>query len=378
MSNQEILILTPKQKELIPIYREKWEKIAFSPKTMDEEKTIQTVKETYNLMGFNQPEIIIQDSPYQALKTIAYQLQNRLGRGLKKELEDNLLDNLARKKSGILNKSLSESLDREIRHEFYIQILDDIERPLWNLIDEELPKELGEQLWKELTKILVAEWEADPMTELHPLVKYLYNCFSCLMWIDVCSYFDFLFYIFELKEPLKEWELLQSLITNCGWIMAYENICLICKYPTSFCLDNERNLHAMAKPAIEFEDGFSIYANHGIVIPEKYGKLHPSKWSPNWLLEEENAQVKQALIKEIGYETICSELGTVKIDSWQGYELLKIDRDLDIEPIHLLKMTCPSTGNIYTLRIPPTIFNAKEGVKWINWGIDYEDFVVQT
>ncbi|WP_277883476.1 hypothetical protein [Nostoc sp. FACHB-110] len=41
-------------------------------------------------------------------------------------------------------------------------------------------------------------------------------------------------------------------------------------------------------------------------------------------------------------------------------------------------MTCPSTGRIHTLRVPPKIISARVAIRWINWDIDPEDFSVQT
>lgn len=41
-------------------------------------------------------------------------------------------------------------------------------------------------------------------------------------------------------------------------------------------------------------------------------------------------------------------------------------------------MTCPSTGLIHILRVPYGIKSAREAICWINWGIDPEDFLVQT
>jgi len=48
------------------------------------------------------------------------------------------------------------------------------------------------------------------------------------------------------------------------------------------------------------------------------------------------------------------------------------------EPIHFLKMTCPSTGKIHTLRVPPEINSARVAIRWVNWDIEPEDFSVQT
>jgi len=41
-------------------------------------------------------------------------------------------------------------------------------------------------------------------------------------------------------------------------------------------------------------------------------------------------------------------------------------------------MTCPSTGFIHALRVPPNLTSAREAIGWANWDIDPEEFSVQT
>lgn len=41
-------------------------------------------------------------------------------------------------------------------------------------------------------------------------------------------------------------------------------------------------------------------------------------------------------------------------------------------------MTCPSTGHIHALRVPHYMESAREAIRWVNWGIDPEEFSVQT
>jgi len=53
-----------------------------------------------------------------------------------------------------------------------------------------------------------------------------------------------------------------------------------------------------------------------------------------------------------------SELQATELDSWAEYTLLKIDADVDEEPILLLKMICPSTGFIHVSRVPPDVESA--------------------
>ena len=122
---------------------------------------------------------------------------------------------------------------------------------------------------------------------------------------------------------------------------------------------------------------------YGVDLPKKYF-CHQHQWQSQWLLSEDNAEVRQLLIQTIGYDRICQELQATELDSWCEYTLLKIDifDDFDDDnneyPTYLLKMTCPSTGHIHALRVPPDMKSAREAIRWVNWGIDPEEFAVQT
>ncbi len=113
-----------------------------------------------------------------------------------------------------------------------------------------------------------------------------------------------------------------------------------------------------------------------------------SEWKPEWLLDEDNAEIRRILIEKMGYEKICAELNATTLDTWREYTLLKIDglekiydggsEPIDTEPMVLLKMTCPSTVHIHILRVPPEMLSAEAAIVWVNHGIHPDDFVVQT
>jgi leucine-rich repeat protein SHOC2 len=103
-----------------------------------------------------------------------------------------------------------------------------------------------------------------------------------------------------------------------------------------------------------------------------------SDWNSKWLLDEENAEIRRVLIQQIGYDRICQELDAIDLDNWREYTLLKIDADIDEEPMVLLKMTCPSTGHIHILRVPPEMNSAEAAITWVNHGIHPDEFTVET
>jgi leucine-rich repeat protein SHOC2 len=41
-------------------------------------------------------------------------------------------------------------------------------------------------------------------------------------------------------------------------------------------------------------------------------------------------------------------------------------------------MTCPSTGHIHLLRVPPEMQNAEAAIVWVNHGIHPDTIAIQT
>jgi leucine-rich repeat protein SHOC2 len=118
-----------------------------------------------------------------------------------------------------------------------------------------------------------------------------------------------------------------------------------------------------------------------------------NEWKPEWLLDENNAEIRRRIIEQVGYEKICEVLNATKIDTWREYVLLKIENSQPVferigltwppkpvgkESIALLKMTCPSTGHVHILRVPPDMTSAEEAIVWVNHGIHPDRFTVQT
>jgi leucine-rich repeat protein SHOC2 len=124
-----------------------------------------------------------------------------------------------------------------------------------------------------------------------------------------------------------------------------------------------------------------------IDLPRRYWtKL--SEWRSEWLIDENNIELRQKLIERLGYDRICKELNAITVDGWREYTLLKIDglqkiydfddQPIGVEPMMLLKMTCPSTAHIHILRVPPEMKSAEESITWVNHGIHPDRFSIQT
>ncbi|XWK88340.1 MAG: hypothetical protein U7127_29860 [Phormidium sp.] len=352
MSQEKIKKLTPEQEALIPVYREKWQKIALSTERVDKNKASEAVKNSYALSDRTTPKIVFCESPEVAGKAVLKDGEN----------EEWTLD--------IDHISM---IIREPEERMFLQLEEQIEQNLWERLDHsllrlQLDRFSLNHIWFKLKKEVLDEL---PEFENRYLI-------TPELWVGYASIYDFCMSVLNCEVNQNCWSVFKSVIEQCGWIFDFEDICYICDRPRILSFDNQNRLHAEGAPAIQFADGYSFYAYHGIPLPEKYGKIHPNQWQASWLLKEENAELRRVLIQGIGYERIASELGAIELDSFQEYRLLKIDTDVDVEPIYMLKMICPSTGYIHVLRVPPNVNSAKEAIRWVNWGIDPEEFAVQT
>jgi len=114
-------------------------------------------------------------------------------------------------------------------------------------------------------------------------------------------------------------------------------------------------IHGDGMPAIEYPNGERHYFWRGVRIPKEWGSVHSEHWQPAWLLEANNAEHRRVLIQGLGYDRIMASLPNTLLHTENGMELRRIEKTVDVEPIHLLKVVCPSTGFAHVLRVPPDV-----------------------
>lgn len=360
--------LTPEQTAIIPIYREKWRQIGLSAKPIDRPIATAAINTAYSIIGALEPEILYFDSPHAALQALQPLMRRDLGSDMGSEIRNKIHNQLY---NG-LRHQLGSELENQLYSQLYNPLFDQLMSQLYIQIRDELQNRFLDELDRDFDSILNSHFYKN-----NCIVSQLSSCHGS--WVDFCIG------VLNLDCDRPLYSAFESLTENCGWIYPFANKCFVCDRPRQIHFDAEKLLHAEARPAVEFSDKFGVYCYHGVRIPEIYGQVPVQFWQAKWLLTENNAEVRRVLIQAIGYSRICQELQATELDSWQEYTLLKIENNVDIEPIYLLKMTCPSTGHIHALRVPPQVrsssrasLTALEAISWVNWGISPEEFAVQT
>ncbi|UBF26235.1 hypothetical protein K9N68_32800 [Kovacikia minuta CCNUW1] len=226
--------LTPEQEALIPVYREKWRAIALSTERIDRQKVSEAVKAAYAVINEEEPEIVFCNSPFAAYS----------------QLKDSLLD------------SLVNHFDEQLKEKQHIQLTEQVERTLWARLVIRLLGASGSLTWK-LLEPLYSKLGSQIMDELEGQI---FPSLAPDRWTSDACWFDYFITALSCQYLSEEWAIFQALTVECGWIFPFKGTCLVCDRPTKLCFDSDGRLHAEGEPAIQFADGFSVYAHHGALI----------------------------------------------------------------------------------------------------------------
>lgn len=296
---KRIETLTPEQEVFLPHFIDKW--LSMPTRQFSEDETRNTVEKMYLSMGKSKPIVLFFDSP------LACEI---IGNFLHGQLHSQL--------HGQLGSQLDSQLDRQLHSQ----------------LGRQLDSQLGRQLHSQLGSQETLAWLG----------------YCNIWWFVWAGFYDIGKYIgVEFNE--EAFDLFNDYNAQVVYAVPLEGFCIVSRKPKSIQWKNQQ-LHTEGSQAVEFNDGWGWYAYEGVRIPEKYGAVPVSKWKPEWIDEERNADVRAKLLKGIGFERWLETSGGKTIHEQEIFGLpykLVIKEDPDIGTMKFLHMKNPSVPGVYHL-----------------------------
>jgi hypothetical protein len=168
------------------------------------------------------------------------------------------------------------------------------------------------------------------------------------------------------------------------------------------CFDNIRRLHSESHAALE-SDVENLYFWHGVLVPA-FVVTRPEWITIEHVRKEENAEVRRVMIERMGWDNFCSEakLKVIHTDTLtarfpalpvsetvyadmravtkyrKGQEVAELlesteFKDFEDRPLKFVRVTDPSTGERYVLRVWPSNQRAYEAVAQ-TFGLSEEEY----
>jgi hypothetical protein len=388
--NLEILLMLKKTFHVTEAQRqqlrgriERWLGIGRSTQPLDREEATDVIRMIYRACGRQQPEVLFFSSPLTCLlawaalqapgvrmrgkltEPLASGFHERCSTWIRQEMESR--DELTvLGEMGVLLKPFDESL----AHLGYLvrrQLKSDIDgfaqdrgqgRTLMGPLQQQLARIMGRHAGLSI--------EAEIRTRLAGILTQLesnsgdgaWSCgpaalYDAVIELAVCHT--------ELdRNVLKLW-LRQG--DGCHWWLPYEGLVLVSDRPTVLTVDWRGHLHSEQGPALQYGDGYCVYAWHGVRVAAR------TIIAPGSITLDEIDRAMwdtEVLIMRYGYKRYLRDTGARMIHEDSQGRLWQIKRNPRLRMVELKSPMPNPDGSVQPslLLVPAEITTAGEAVQW--------------
>jgi len=171
----------------------------------------------------------------------------------------------------------------------------------------------------------------------------------------------------------------------CGWWAPYEELCVLQDRPKLIVRDEEGQLHCEDGKAVEYRDGWGVYAIHGVRMP-KWVVEEPEKITVKNIRDEENAEIRRIMRERYGDGRYLVDIGAKVIDSDSvavdalvpGAECIQRCLMEDDDGRRFLVASDGSTDRVYFMQVPSDIKTCGDAYKALSGGMEDSKCVIQT
>jgi len=131
---------------------------------------------------------------------------------------------------------------------------------------------------------------------------------------------------------------LMRIVASCGYFVPGEKREYVGFFerPSIIRLDDRRRPHCLDGPAIQYRDGFGVFAIHGVPVPRKYIETPAEQISIEELLREKDAEVRTAVFSKVGFVKLLNSTPHKIISQANGNSLVEFEIGYDkVRALHL-------------------------------------------
>jgi hypothetical protein len=279
-------------------------------------------------------------------------LRSDLESNLRSDLESNLRSNLGAN----LWADLWSNLEANLRSNLWSNLEANLRSDLRSKLESNLGANLWADLWSDLRSNLGANLGANLWSNLRSdLGKILKETFQNIYWSNLDIYW-LSFYLYpekylgiDYKEKSEDLKIVSTLFKAGGFFWFYKDICFVSERCKTIKKKGIR-LHCDNGPAIEYRCGWKIYYLNGVCVPENLVLTPANDLDCKLILSEKNADIKREIVRKIGVDRICANLGAKTIDRQNEYELITIDIGDNRQRPYLKMLNCNTVEKALTWR----------------------------
>lgn len=173
---------------------------------------------------------------------------------------------------------------------------------------------------------------------------------ECLFGSQEAGWLSFYDYFGEVVglDCCKALKPFMTIAENAGWWWPFEELAIVTERPETILVDEAGELHCETGPAVEYSDGFRVWAWHGFTVDKR---VIEKEVTLEDIQKEENVEIRRILTERYGEQKYL-------LDS--GAEVIDMDSDehngtralMQMDQRRWLVVADPSTGRTYSMEVP--------------------------
>lgn len=359
----QISNLTPKQQARLSEYADKWKTIGLSTEPAERAMAEDGIRLAYRLAGLPEPKKIIWCSSPMA-GAITKAILTDTGNSVMASVWDSVDASVWNAVRASVGASVWTSVWNSVRASLRDSVWDSVGASVMASVGASV----GDSVWNSVRDSAKnAVWDACYGQHDAP-------------WLGFYEYFR---NVCGLKLQTEKIAGLIQIARSAGWFWPYEKMCIVCERTSVVKQDSENRIHCEDGPAIAYPDGWSIYAIHGVRVPE-YVVMRPHEITVNDIQQEQNTEIRRIKIDRYGQSRYLLDSGAklVHEDDWGQLYKTELANDEPLVMVKVVNSTPEPDGSYkdYFIRVPPTCRTALEAVAW-TFGkepSEYKTLVAQT
>jgi hypothetical protein len=355
MSKRVITELTPEQVARMAEYRDRWIQIGLSTEPACREKAEKAICAIYQSGGLRPPRKIVWcGSPLSQGLTRAVMLNNSVRASVRASVGASVRDNV---RDRVWNSA---------RDNVWGSVRDNVRDSVWNNVWASVRASVGASAWNSVwdkawasARAIVGDGIRDSVQDSFLASGYGPHDAS---WLAFYEYFrQECRLIAQTEKMVGHFDQARY----AGWYLPHRHICWVSERHNILVRDNRGRLHSESGPSVMYPDGWKIYAWHGVRVPESIIE-NRAKITVAQIIGESNTEIRRVMRNLYGNDRFMINAGAKEVDRCDkhGAALLAIHLPGDPVEIRMMRLTCPSTGDVYFERVPPDVRSAIDGLSW--------------
>jgi hypothetical protein len=383
--------LTTEQQAQLPVIRDKWLAIGLATDRADRSTAEEGVRLAYAAANLPPPSTVIWlDSPMAGAIGYAYLMALRQAlreKGLPQSVGDSVWDSVGASVRASVGDSVRDSVWASVRDSVWASVRDSVGDSVWDSVWDSVRDSVWasvgdsvrDSVWASVgdsvrdsvgasvrasvgdsVRASVGASVGDSVRDSVWAAGYGQHDASWLGFYDTFAQFG----LPDLVAPLTG---LTRIAESSGWFWPFAGAVILTERPARLRRDDRGRLHSEDGAALQYPDGWGIYAWHGVRVAEAI-IVNPSSITVGAIRAEQNSEIRRVMLTRYGEGRYLQDIGAVPIhaDEFGTLYRAELPGDEPLVCVSVLNSTPEPDGSRkpYMLRVPPEIRTAHEAVAW--------------